>query len=268
MNDTSSETGAGALPCFQVSAECPASSSFYGYAPNLLANSFLLVMFLILAFANAILGLYYRTHTYMFAMLLACSGAAMGYTGRVMMHQNPFDATGFMIQIACLIISPTFNSAALYLTLKHIMVVFGPQFSPIRPALYTFVFIASDMISIAVQGAGGGIASSVADSDQLKLGNNLMNAGVSWQVACLLLFSWAGIDYVVRRRWAANSGHPLDSSARTLLNDIKFRMFACSVVLATILILGRCVYRIVEMAGAFGNRTMKEEGPFVAIEGG
>ncbi|KAF2652218.1 hypothetical protein K491DRAFT_605390 [Lophiostoma macrostomum CBS 122681] len=256
------------MPCFKISPECPASISFYGYAPDLLANVFLFAMFLMLGFANVALGFIYKTYTYMIAMTLACIGASIGYGGRLIMHYNPFDRTGFMIQIASLIISPTFNSAALYLTLKHITLAFGSQFSRIRPALYTYIFIAGDMISIAVQGAGGGIASSVYDPDQLKLGNDPMNAGVAWQVACLLLFSGAAIDYVVRRRWAAGGYHPLDTSARALLNDFKFRLFVGSVILATVVILGRCVYRIVEMAGGFGNRIMKEEAPFIAIEGG
>lgn len=266
MNDGGRSSGS-AQPCSRLSSECPASGSFYGYAPNLGANAFFLAMFVVLCSLNILLGILHKTWTYMVAMALACAGASIGYAGRVIMHYNPYNNNGFMIQITCLIISPAFNSAAIYLTLKHITLQFGPQFSRIRPAAYTYIFIAGDLISIIVQGVGGALASSVHDTNQLKLGNTLMNVGVSWQVACLVFFACTAFDYMLRR-WQARISSPLDPISRATLHDARFCLFVGGVLVAMILILARCIYRIVEMAGGFGNKIMKEEVPFIVLEGG
>ena len=59
-----------------------------------------------------------------------------------------------MIQICCLIISPAFVAAGIYLTLKHIVLTFGTAWSRLRPVLYTYIFIGCDLLSLGLQGAG------------------------------------------------------------------------------------------------------------------
>jgi hypothetical protein len=71
--------------------------------------------------------------------------------GRLLLHQNPFSRIGFQIQICCLILGPAFNSAAIYLVLKHIVLCFGPEFSRIKPKWYTWIFISCDLLSLVLQ---------------------------------------------------------------------------------------------------------------------
>jgi hypothetical protein len=92
----------------------------------------------------------------------------VGYGGRLMLHNDPFSSDAFTIQICCLIISPALISAGIYLTLKHIVISFGEGWSRLKPVMYTYVFIAGDLFSLVLQGAGGGLASTADPGSSLQ----------------------------------------------------------------------------------------------------
>ena len=96
-----------------------------------------------------------------------------------MLHNNAWSSNGFEIQICCLIIAPAFVAAGVYLTLKHIVIEFGASFSRLRPRLYTWIFIFCDILSLVLQGAGGGTAATAANGSNLQnVGTDLMITGI------------------------------------------------------------------------------------------
>jgi len=131
--------------CTEVSPECPVVDTTYGYRPNLAGNSILLAVFAACTLAQLVLGLRYRLRAFTFAVSLGCLGEAIGYGGRIMMNSNPWSQTGFKIQICCLILSPSFLAAGIYLTIKHLVIYFGPEMSRIRPQMYTRIFISCEL---------------------------------------------------------------------------------------------------------------------------
>jgi hypothetical protein len=177
-----------------------------------------------------------------------------------MMHKNPYDDIGFQIQICLLIISPAFISAGIYLTLKHITLTFGASWSRLRPAWYTYIFIAGDIISLCLQGAGGGLAATAkAGSSTQDLGTNLMIAGVVFQVVILSVFGYLLAEYTLRTyRRRAN----LSVAATGILRSTRFRLFVAGVMIAYLAIFTRCVYRIPELSGGWGSELMKNEPEF------
>ena len=214
---------------------------------------------------HVILGLKYRTWSVMAAMTLGCLGETIGYVGRVIMWDNPFNQAGFQMQICCLIISPAFISAAIYLTLKHIVLSFGQGWSRLPPSWYTSIFIGCDLLSLILQGAGGGIAAT-ADfgSDMQDIGTDLMIAGVVWQVVCLSFFGYLLAEYAVRTYLHRNE---LGSQAQQLLHTTMFRLFMGSITTAYITILARCAYRIPELTDGWRSELMREESEFIILEG-
>ena len=72
-----------------------------------------------------------------------------------MLHSNPWSSTGFEIQICCLIIAPAFIAAGVYLTLKHITLEVGANFSRIQPRLNTRIICLAEKLSIKIQRTGG-----------------------------------------------------------------------------------------------------------------
>lgn len=251
--------------CYEVSEQCPVENSIYGYFPSLGANCFFVVAFAMCGVLQLMFGIRYKTWTYMVAMVLACVDQALGYVGRVILHNNPFDETGFQIQICCLILGPAFNSAAIYLTLKHITLCFGPEYSRIKPNWYTWIFICGDLFSLVIQAIGGGMAAtSMNDQQRQDIGDNLMMAGIAFQVVTLFFFGAAALWYIIRRYRAHT---PLSSEAAGFLRNRKFRLFAWGVAAAYVAIMIRCIYRIVEMAGGWSNPIMQNEPSFIALDG-
>lgn len=214
-------------------------------------------------------------------------GETLGYVGRIMLYNNPFDGIGFQIQICCLIISPAFISAGMYLTLKHAVISFGESWSRFKPAMYTYMFIAGDLVSLVLQGAGGGIAATADPGELQDIGTNLMVsdcisvaahhgtqtehelirlqiAGVVFQVFVLATFGYLCTEYALRTYFRRDQLKP---EANALLHKASFRFFVFAIVIAYLGMFIRCVYRIPELTGGWGSELMRNETDFIILEG-
>lgn len=198
-------------------------------------------------------------------MGFGCLGELIGYIGRILLYNNPFDNLGFQIQICCLIISPAFIAAGIYLSLKHIVISFGQEWSRLRPAWYTYIFIAGDILSLVLQGAGGGIAATADNgSSLLDVGTNMMIAGVVFQVVILAIFAYFLAEYTLRTYRRRDQ---LSSESIALLHKTSFRCFMFAIIVAYLGIFIRCVYRIPELTGGWRSELMRNETEFIVLEG-
>ena len=160
---------------------------------------------------------------------------------------------------------PAFLAIGIYLTLKHIVKVYGREYSYLRPKFYTWIFIICDFLSLSLQAAGGGIASGANDNQStLDLGNNLAIAGIIMQVITLAIFAFLAIMFFTRRYLDHSSTNYTgrDPALQTKL----FRSFLGAVIIAFITIFIRCVYRIPEMLGGWGNPLMQNQREFVVSD--
>ncbi|KAL2222985.1 putative RTA1 domain protein [Thermoascus aurantiacus ATCC 26904] len=204
----------------------------------------------------------------------------IGYVGRLLLHRNPWSLDGFKVQIVCLILAPTLICAGIYLTLKHVALAVGPGLSRLQPRLYTWIFIPLDVFCLVLQGVGGSVdASAETDPERLRIGNNIIIAGIVLQVAVLSGFGLLSLDFF----WRVRRHHhhqqqqqchsPVDNDTestttrRRVWKDPRFRIFCTSVAAAYLGILTRCIYRIVEMAGGWANPIMQNEVDFIVLEG-
>ncbi|KAL6407303.1 hypothetical protein AUP68_10133 [Ilyonectria robusta] len=253
--------------CIEVTAECPISYTILGYRPNLFANGFFAVFFVICFGAQIWLGIRFRTKGYAIALTLGCVALTLGYLARLYLHFQPFNSIPFQAQICCLIIAPAFNSAAIYLMLRHIVKLFGAEWSVLKPEQYTKGFIAADVVSLALQATGGGLAVMAGDDkDRLDLGNNVMMAGIAFQVVTLSIFAILTVLFLVRRVRARTSD-PLSGTALETWHSTKFRWFLSGLITAFTSVFIRCVYRIAEMRGGWGNSLMRDQITFIILEG-
>ena len=118
--------------------------------------------------------------------------------------------------LVCLTIGPAFLSAAIYLCLARILVVYGVGISRFSPRTYTITFMTCDFISLLLQATGGAIADTASDHSESQIGINIMIAGLAWQVVSLLLFIVCCGEYAWRvwRSWVptAAGSNPLRES--------------------------------------------------------
>ncbi|CAI7643774.1 unnamed protein product [Penicillium glandicola] len=257
--------------CSEVGPLCPVELTTYGYYPNFGGNVFFTIFFALLGIGQTGLGVYYRTWTFLTALFIGTFMEMAGYIGRILMHDNPWSGPAFKLQIVCLVLAPTFVAAGVYLTLKHIILSLGPEHSILKPRLFTWIFIGCDIGSLLLQAAGGGVAAAAGKTDvaMLKAGDNIIIAGIAFQVATMVVCGFFAVIFFWRvfKRGDGFSGEKnLDTGVSPIFP--KWMPFVVGAeVFAYFTVLIRCIYRIPEMAGGWGNPLMQKENEFLVLDG-
>ncbi|KAI5465471.1 RTA1 like protein-domain-containing protein [Mariannaea sp. PMI_226] len=232
---------------------CPIDWSIYTYRPSLAANSVFVALFGLLGLVHFYLGFRWKSWGFMGGMLAGCLSEVIGYVGRILLWDNPFSFNAFMIQIVCLTIAPVFYTASIYVTLSKTINFFGPELSRFKPQLFYWVFIPLDIICLALQAAGGALSTN----DDGDAGVDISMAGLILQVIVLVVFIAAFVDYMIRY-WR---------SGRASAFNWRFKAFFGGLSAAIILILTRCIYRVAELQDGYDGKLIKEEAPFIVLEG-
>lgn len=251
--------------------KCPLNQSYYAYRPSLSTNSAFLALFS-LSLCGFILqaALSRRFIGFTVAMVSGCSLEVLGYIGRIMSWHNPFNQTGFLMQIVCLTIAPAFLAAGIYLTLSRIVTTFGPENSHIKPLSYPRIFIPCDVISLLLQAIGGGMASVASHQDKSpNTGDHIMVAGLAFQVLTLFTFQLLCVDFAIKtlRRMRTLGDAALDPKHAALRGSAKFRIFLVALALATFCIFIRSIYRVAELSEGWTGALIKNQHLFIGFEG-
>ncbi|KAK3693758.1 RTA1 like protein-domain-containing protein [Podospora appendiculata] len=248
--------------------------SYYLYRICLAANAILMALFgLSLVGFVTTYALTRRGLGFTVAFVLGIICEILGYAGRIMSWKNQWADTGFLIQITCLTIGPAFMAAGIYLCLRRIVYTFGPENSRIAPEMYTRFFIPCDVISLVLQAVGGAMASIASQNNKsVDLGDNIMIAGLSFQVATLLVFMVCAADFGfnVRRRirkYGADGALDQHEAVRRVRNSWRFKGLLVAMAVSTICIFWRSVYRVAELSRGWEGPLMRRQDLFVGFEG-
>lgn len=117
--------------------------------------------------------------------------------------------------------------------------------------LIPWVFIGMDLLSISFQGVGGIIAAiytSEPESVMVKVGGNMMIAGVCSLVAKMLLRGLLTVVY-----WRGYQESKRSTAENRMRSARSVRMFVWAVSVADVFLPLRSIYRIAEMAGGWGE---------------
>lgn len=128
----------------------------------------------------------------------------------------------------------------------------GPEHARFDPKWYYWVFIPCDVVSIALQGAGGGLSSSGTGN----VGVNVSLAGLAFQVATLCVFIALVTDYMLR--WKRNG---------TTVLTMRFKIFGILLSTAIAFILARSAYRIDELSDGYNGPLFHDQASFIVLEG-
>lgn len=204
------------------------------------------------------------------------------------MHANPWDSNGFKIQIISIVIAPSFLAAGLYLTLKHLVLLLGPEKSRLKPRLYPWIFVSCDIFSIVLQAVGGGIAAS-NNVALLKTGDNIIVAGIAFQVVTMFVCICLAADFGLRSLKSRGQKSMADVYEGTRERNIRggkawFKFSCIALAAAFMFIWIRCIYRYVkqdcpvsfendanldsipEMSGGWGSPRMRQQTTFLILE--
>jgi hypothetical protein len=125
--------------------------------------------------------------------------------------------------------------------------------------------MACDLISLSLQGAGGGVAASATTMSSMTLGNRLMLVGLIFQIVVLVVFAICCADFAFRVHKFPSRKNP---AFQKLRSSTRFRGFLGAVVVCFTTISIRCIYRAIELGGGWNNSLMREEVPFIFLESG
>ncbi|KAH8699452.1 parasitic phase-specific protein PSP-1 [Phaeosphaeriaceae sp. PMI808] len=262
--------------CLEVSAACPVRATLYGYRPAMGPNAFFAALFGACFLASLIIGIMTKTWTYTLALGIGTFLECAGYIGRIIMNDNPWSPSGFKLQICALVLGPSFVAAAIYLTLKHFVLYCGPEHSLIKARLYPWIFVGCDFGSMVLQGIGGGMAAAggINNKKLIDGGNNMIVAGIAFQVVTMAVCGILVLVYLFRYKKSAAARHSIEEKSAYHLDKEqgdfplwKVKAFGSMVILAYVTVLIRCIYRLPEMAGGWGNPLMRNEKEFLLLDG-
>jgi len=135
-------------------------------------------------------------------------------------------------------------------------------------------FIPCDVVSLVLQALGGALASTGSHSDdqtQGDTGDNIMIAGLSFQVLTLLIFMLFALDFAwrTRRRQAALGAAALeqDPIMSKIRGSWQFKGFLAALTTATIAIFIRSVFRVAELSEGWSGSIMGNQPMFIGFEG-
>lgn len=103
-------------------------------------------------------------------------------------------------------IGPVFLTAAIYLCLSRIIVVYGSHLARLAPGTIAISFMLSDFISLLLQAGGGAVVEIANDVQVERIGIHSTIAGLSLQVASLALLLVGCVDFSRRCRRGKGEG--------------------------------------------------------------
>lgn len=174
-----------------------------------------------------------------------------GYVFRYLSAKSPDELMLYIGQSLFIILPPSLYAATIYMIYGRIVLfVNAPTSSIIRPTRVTKIFVCGDVLAFFLQAGGGGM---MAQSKLADLGQKVILAGLFVQ---LLFFGFfLTIAIIFDRRMAT-------SPARYTIPKYGKRTWRSLLVMllgAAVIIILRCLYRVVEFAQGEKGYLMEHE---------
>ncbi|KAI5969438.1 hypothetical protein CANMA_001506 [Candida margitis] len=151
-------------------------------------------IFFLVAFSITLLWytlIFIKSRYWWFNIAFFCGAALefLGFLGRVLSFSDMTSFSYYVMQMVTLTIAPAFTMGGIYFLLGQLVIIHGRQFSALKPLWYAYIFIACDIVSLFIQAAGGGIASSATSSNtSTDGGTHTMIAGIVFQAVSMSVY--------------------------------------------------------------------------------
>lgn len=267
------------------------------WAPNII---YILIFGLTFFFT---IGMLYKSRYHWYNVTFFCGFGLefFGFLGRCLSVNAPDNLQFYLMQYICLTIAPAFLMGGIYFIFAQLVVIHGRQYSVLKPMWYSYFFIASDILSLLIQSAGGGSASQASNQHKdTKPGTYTMLAGIAFQVVSMTIFLYFWIEFLLRiyfkHQVEAADKHVLNKKTfanffKLLFNrpsvreyrsvelekfynpkfaDIRarklFLWYPLAITASVIFIYIRCIYRVVELGQGFSGWLITREWPIMVLD--
>ncbi|KAK0462876.1 RTA1 like protein-domain-containing protein [Desarmillaria tabescens] len=253
----------------------------YGYTPTEYVTIIFVALFGGSTFAHTVQSLHYRLWWPFPTIILAGTLEVLGWSGRLWSSFSPTLRTPYMIQIVTTIIGPTPLVAGNFIILGGIISLLGPAYSRLSPKYYSWIFVSCDIISLIVQGAGGGIAASAKDASGATLGGNIMLGGIVFQLVVITCYAILATEFLIRylqnrpiyarigSTAARQSEVTLPSNEQYFRGDLsrKIKLMMIALSFNTLCLYIRAIYRTIELSDGWNGRIITTEVYFNVLDG-
>ncbi|KAK3332439.1 RTA1 like protein-domain-containing protein [Cercophora scortea] len=240
---------------------CPVPDGFFSYRADPAGNGFMLAAFAVLIPVNLYTGIRYKTTLYVSLIILGLIAEIVGHAGKILMRDDAASEVYFTIYMMGTMWGPTLISAAIYLVLPHVMVIYGQQFSLMSRPIYCNVFFLIFVIfTLAFQSVGVGFAGNGEGVAERSQGMSLLLTGLALQAGSLA--SFLAIYWYFRTR-LSHRRYVFDTKYQIVFLSSRFNVFLLSMQLAALLLVLRVVVRIA--AFSYGLATVLAQSQIVSF---
>ncbi|ORY48013.1 RTA1 like protein-domain-containing protein [Leucosporidium creatinivorum] len=180
----------------------------------------------------------------------------IGWGGRLWSHFSIY-GDGYLMQICCLTIAPTFISAGLYMLLGVLIQRIAPQHSWLSGTWFKIVFVVADVVSLVVQAVGGALAASSETESGTELGGRIMLGGIAFQLFVMIVFAFYAIVWTVKAR------KEIRETIASLPGGQGISRASLSMSICSTMIILRGFYRSVELGDGFRGSIATNEPLFL-----
>lgn len=135
-------------------SSCPVDGGWYSYDPSLAGNAFIVAAFAFLIPITLFLGVRHQTPFFASVLTTGIALEVVGFAGRILLHGARDDKISFLLSQLGTVLGPTLVASALFVTLPHILSVYGTHLSPIKPLVAAFTFYIFVVIVVVLQVVG------------------------------------------------------------------------------------------------------------------
>ncbi|KAI0335224.1 RTA1-domain-containing protein [Cubamyces sp. BRFM 1775] len=250
-------------------------TNLYGYTPT----RSVCYIFVILYSVSTLIHLWQSTRSKAWWLLptvvLAGIAEVIGWGARAKSSYDPDARMPYIIQTSILVLAPTPFVAALFIGFGRISERLGSEYSRLKPKLYSRIFLTGDILSLMIQGGGGGIAASaLTDQSKVALGSHVILVGLIVQIFSMTVFCYMMAEYAWRRftdrpfrkpEIASYVEAAVPMSARTM--DRSMKLLIIGICVSTALIYIRSVYRIIEFSDGYNGAIAHTQVLFNVFDG-
>ncbi|TGO59240.1 hypothetical protein BOTNAR_0166g00080 [Botryotinia narcissicola] len=225
------------------------SCAYYCYVPSIAVAA----MFAAIFVQSTLLHTYQisRSKTKFF-IPIAVGGLleAIGYACRLISHfESPtFPVIPFGIQYTCILVSPTFMAAAVYMYYEHLVKAIGGESqSPIRLSRFQKIFLFFDCFSVTILIVGSifRLMTNLPVS-WIRLGNRLVMMGLGEQLVFLAIFVFTAAKFQYNISQNPTERISATVEPKSTRNDIPYKRHLVAMYIASALIAIRSLIRLVE----------------------
>ncbi|KAK1676031.1 RTA1 like protein-domain-containing protein [Colletotrichum godetiae] len=226
---------------------------FYHYEPSIVAATVFIIVFGVSGMLH-IWQLCRRKTWYFIPFVIGCIFEAVGYVGRAMSASEAPDYTKnpYIIQSILLLLGPALFAASIYMVLGRLInLLDAGEYSLIRPKWLTKVFVLGDVLSFFAQSGGGGMLATAKNSDNVKLGENIIVGGLGIQILFFGFFIVVTLVFHIRlSRNPTSKSHTVQTPWKGLL----YVLYATS-----FFIMVRSLFRVAEYIGGKDSELQAKE---------